>query len=149
MRFNWTLKVGILIALLLGLAIIIFEVARTLYAQYPEQDFCSTNDEVYKTIVADFDEWTDTMRQRLITNDLDWGRVNFTVPSGRTYTASSFNVNSYRSYLFVVLKRSWNERYGFIGYIYSTLGTPSLDDKYEVKYLANDIYCYERKPGYD
>ncbi|MCB9457887.1 MAG: hypothetical protein H6671_18030 [Anaerolineaceae bacterium] len=26
---------------------------------------------------------------------------------------------------------------------------PGLSDKYEVRYLANDIYCYERKKGYE
>lgn len=145
------LSIGAIIVLLLGLATIVLEVARTFYLQYPVEDFCSTDDEVYQTIIANLDDWKTTMRRKIDRKDIDSDSLVFSVPSGRSYSIVSYNSNTYSSYLTVVLEHSWNERLGFLGYIYSTLGHTGLEDedKYRVRYLANDIYCYERKPGYD
>jgi hypothetical protein len=109
----------------------------------PPPEFCTLNDEVYQTIVANVEEWITSYHIPNLPTDRE---LSFQVPSGRVYvvSADTWDIwNNEPPRLFVVREHGWNERMGLNGYIYSLAGETSFD-KYSVEYLAEDVYCYQR-----
>lgn len=114
----------------------------------PDYEFCTLDDEVYQAINNNAEEWIRTFQERKLSGDITWGSFVFSTSPGRSYSVQAYDT-FFLSELLVVVEHSWNERLGFIGYIYSSTDAPGLGEKYEVTYLANGIYCYERKVGFE
>lgn len=116
--------------------------------RFAREKFCVLDDELYQAINDHIDEWKASMRAAYVAGEPFWKVLTFSVPSGNTYTLQELTEGAYTQ-LLVVKEDSWNERLGFRGYIYSLIGDPDLTDKYTVTHLSENIYCYQRKQGYD
>jgi hypothetical protein len=107
----------------------------------PGDEFCTIDDEVYQAISLHAEEWLRKMEAEEFVN------LIISVPSGKKYSVSITSYPIYREFL-IVLKHGWNERLGFWGYLYSSIGEPDLTDKYVLRHLEGGVYCYQRKRGY-
>jgi len=108
----------------------------------PPPEFCTLNDELYQTIVANVDEWIASYHTPNLPTDRE---LSFQVPSGRVYvvSADTWDIwNNKPPRLFVVREQGWSTRMGRNGYIYSPAGETSWDN-YSVEYLDQDVYCYQ------
>jgi hypothetical protein len=113
-------------------------------AHSPPAKFCTLEDEVYQTIVKEAPIWAEEFRSKGRLVDVE---IPFKVPNGGEYLVSGDLwdiVGGKPPRLLVVRELGWNERLGSVGYIYSPDGETSFD-KYRVKLLAEDVYCYWRE----
>lgn len=103
--------------------------------------FCTLNDEVYQTIETNLQTWLAYFQS--LSED-QYPSLTFTVPSGKVYTvnASTWDINAEPPELFVQIEALRQEPYGLTGYVYTPTGNTTLDRRYNIEPLADDIYCY-------
>ncbi|MBZ0297117.1 MAG: hypothetical protein K8L99_31450 [Anaerolineae bacterium] len=108
-----------------------------------EDTFCTVDDEVYRVIEAQHEEWIEYYRTRLNSTGFASPELIFKVESGSGY---SINASVWRSAtdvprFFVVTESGWQENFGVKGYFFSPAGKP-LVVRLRFQHLDGDVYCY-------
>lgn len=104
----------------------------------PQDDFCTTQDEVYQIIQAEHVTWLDLLSDTSRT-------VDFTTAQGEKYIAyRAWNIPGISTFI-VQTEPARQEPYGARGYIYAPTKDSTLDSRYYVQHLGNNIYCYTFK----
>jgi hypothetical protein len=111
------------------------------YYTYNDENFCTTDDEIYQAIVTNLDSWTNIMASA-------GSSIEFSVPSGRSYRVFAPDRARYHIYMVVPVQGMLRNVYGRRGYIYSYeyMGSNNYGDDYTIRQMSNTIYCYEWVP---
>jgi hypothetical protein len=109
--------------------------ALTAYQTLPPK-FCTTDDEIYKSIVSNEDTWIEQYRETSKYPLL-------TLPNGTDYTVNfgRWDVTAQTPRFFVIVVDERNEPFGRAGYMYD--GVDILDHRYQIRHLGEHIYCYK------
>ena len=71
--------------------------------------------------------------------------LRFTIGGEKEYTvdASTWDVANELPEFFVQTKSARQEPFGASGYVYSQTGQTTLDHRYEIEPIAENLYCYK------
>ena len=137
MQANQTKRSLIVIAITIfvGAILLIFNNKTT------QSQFCSTEDNLYKTInshAAEWDRYFFTSPQAFMNRFLD-----FSTEDGQKFTAIKFN-NPHQ--FFVVTNYDYPHSYiGAKGYMFSPSGISNLWDEYKYTPIGTSVYCYQKQ----